>query len=148
MKYLKGVRRPEGQHLWAVHQGEEGIEAKCDRSPIRSNRSLTSNARCALKLEFATRCNDRCALLLEFEAEALSVGSCCWWLMRFFFFRLGLFLISVFALLDESADAYIGLWFFFFFWESIGLLYHLLFFFFRLGLLYHLLFRIDVGLFI
>ena len=35
--------------------------------------------------------------------------------MRFFFFRLGLFLISVFALLDESADAYIGLWFFFFF---------------------------------
>ena len=34
--------------------------------------------------------------------------------MRFFFFRLGLFLISVFALLDKSADAYIGLWFFFF----------------------------------
>ena len=47
------------------------------------------------------------------------------------FFRLGLFLILVFALLDESADAYIGFWWFFF----------------RLGLLYHLLFRIDVGLF-
>ena len=47
------------------------------------------------------------------------------------FFTLGLFLISVFALLDESVDAYIGFWWFFF----------------RFGLLYRLLFRIDVGLF-
>ena len=30
------------------------------------------------------------------------------------FFRLGLFFILVFALLDESADAYIGFWWFFF----------------------------------
>ena len=35
------------------------------------------------------------------------------------FFRLGLFLISVFALLDELADVYIGFWCFFFLKKKI-----------------------------
>ena len=65
--------------------------------------------------------DDRCALEL-----APSVGCCHSWLMRFF--------ISVFALLDES-DVYIGFWFvclfvvgfFFFFWESVGLLLYVIY---------------------
>ena len=48
--------------------------------------------------------------------------------------------------LIKSAER-IGFWFvFFFFKESMGLLYNLLGFSLRLGLLYRLFFRIDVGL--
>ena len=59
------------------------------------------------------------------------------------FFRLALFLISVFALLNESVDAYIGFWFFFsffsFFLRIHGftlLVYHFLGFFFSLNCVY------------
>ena len=108
--------------------------------------------------------DELCCLSLRQRRHLLVVDN--WW----GFFSLGyvsLFLIPVFALIDESADAYIRFWFvclfvclfvFFFFFNFIfricgfpticWVCHMLFFFFFRLGLLSYLLFRIDVGLWV
>ena len=79
MKYLEVERvgRPEteGQRRQAACRGKE------DRSPIRSDRSSISNARCVLvlELEFEAQYDDQspmCSVAVLLDAEVPSIGCC------------------------------------------------------------------------
>ena len=122
MKYLKieGAGRPEaeGRHHRAARQGEE------DWSPIWSDRSSISDARCVLvlKLKFEAQCDDQspmCSVAMLPDAEVLSIGCCLWCALFWFCFTWWIYCSSFFRLGCNSVYWVLVLVFFL---ESVGLL--------------------------
>ena len=145
MKYLEvegaGRLEAEGQRHLAACWGEE------DRSLIQSDRSLISNLRCSMCSSFGAQVwgpmwRPMCSIATLLEAEASSIGCCCWCALFWFCFTWWICCSSFFRLGCNRIYWVLVFYFYYFFYVFdnmwvcyyVGFALYIYFFFFRLGL--------------